>query len=116
LDVPVTWQKAITSRYKKPGQYKDVSSYNWGIKDIQNSLGHFDLKIVKNNNQTLTYFNTDEYKFPAPKNWRERHGFEIPGLTDDRVKMIQKYFLPSGEYVNRNGLYSFPSLSSMIME
>ena len=31
LDVPVTWKRAITPRYKKPGQYKDVSSNDQGI-------------------------------------------------------------------------------------
>jgi len=31
LDVPVTWKRAITPRYKKPGQYKDVSSNDQAI-------------------------------------------------------------------------------------
>jgi hypothetical protein len=80
-----------------------VSSYNWGIKDIQNSLGHFDLKIIRNNNATQTYYITDVYKFPAPKRQRERHGFQIPGLTDGRVKFAQEHLLPTTEYFTKNG-------------
>lgn len=103
LEVPLTWQQAITARYKKPGHYREVSPYNWGMKDIQNSLGHFDLKVVKNSNQTLAYFITDEYKFPAPKNQRQRHGFQVPGLTDDRAAYIRTHLLPADVYTNRNG-------------
>lgn len=103
LDVPPDWQKAIADRYRRPGIFRNVSPYNWGMKDIQNALGHFDLKVVSNPDRSLTYFISDEYKFPAPVSQRERHGFQLPGLTDERVKFAQQYLLPTAEYRTRQG-------------
>jgi hypothetical protein len=72
------------------------------MKDLQNSLGHFDLRITKNKDGSLVYRITDEYKFPPPNSQRERHGFQVPGLSDARAKQLQGA-LPTDEYKASGG-------------
>jgi hypothetical protein len=80
LDMPQDWAEKIASKYKKKGTRRDVSSYDWGIPDMKNSLGHFDLTIDDIAGGGKLYTVTDKYYFPyKPKDkWEQgRHGFEV---------------------------------------
>jgi hypothetical protein len=105
FDVPKEWQQRIAQLYPKPGIYKNVSSYEWGIRDLKNALGHFHLKVRLNNDGSKQYVITDRYQFsykPNDKFQRGRHGFELPGLDSQRAERIRK-LLPDTEYQNPGG-------------
>ena len=79
FEMPATWQETIASKYKKKGSFKDVNAYNWGIPDMKNSLGHFDLKVEEIAGGGKLYTVTDKYHFPATvgKGKAVFHGFEV---------------------------------------
>jgi hypothetical protein len=73
LDMPQDWAEKIASKYKKKGTRRDVSSYEWGIPDMKNSLGYFDLTIDDIAGGGKLYTVTDKYYFPyKPKDkWEQ---------------------------------------------
>lgn len=78
LELPETWKQTIASKYKKKGTYRDVSGYNWGIPDMKNSLGHFNLTVEDIEGGGKRYTVTDRYHFPATaKGKAVQHGFEV---------------------------------------
>ncbi|WP_185938299.1 eCIS core domain-containing protein [Geodermatophilus aquaeductus] len=81
LDMPREWAMKIASAYKRPGRYKEVKrAYAWGIPDMRNSLGTFDLEITGDGSGGKVYTVTDRYSFPYMENdkWqRGRHGFQV---------------------------------------
>jgi RHS repeat-associated protein len=105
FSVPEAWQKKISEKFKKPGIYKEVDPYEWGLYDLRNTLGHFDLEVKKNVDGGLRYIVTDRYTFgykEHDKNQTGRHGFQVPGLSDQKAEIIQK-LLPDDIYDNPGG-------------
>jgi hypothetical protein len=98
--VPEPWQQEIIKRYSKKasGVYKNENSYNWGNKNLRNSLGHFDLEIIENPDHSKTYIIKDRYHFPYMNDKGEiiRHGFQI---TDETACILAQY-LPTIKYEN----------------
>ena len=78
LVMPETWKQTIASKYKKKGSFRDVSAYKWGIPDMKNSLGHFDLTVEEIAGGGKLYTVSDKYHFPAEvKGKAVHHGFEV---------------------------------------
>ncbi len=105
FDVPREWQIAIAHNYRKPGKYKDVSTYSWGMGDLKNALGHFNLEITQDVSGDKVYTITDHYTFPfkaKDKKQMMRHGFEVPA-TPKSAAMLNQYVLPSTPYQNPGG-------------
>ena len=78
LEVPAEWQQKIAKQQTRPGRHRDVSAYGWGIPDMKNSLGHFDLEIETIAGGGKLYTITDRYQFPAFVDGKPvHHGFEV---------------------------------------
>ena len=83
LVVPGDWQHKIAEKKKRAGTYHDVSAYDWGIPDMKNSLGHFDLEIEEIAGGGKLYTVTDRYHFPAFVDGKAvHHGFEVDFFGD----------------------------------
>ena len=77
--VPPLWQDEIGKRYKGRSGKLKVNPYNWGVFDIQNTLGHFDLMITREKDGSTSYEIEDYYQFPYKDDAGKiiRHGFEV---------------------------------------
>jgi hypothetical protein len=86
--VPLSWQEEIIKRYGGRQGKSKVDPYNWGVFDLQNSLGHFDLTIHLEPDGSRTYLVEDYYHFPYTNDKGKpiRHGFEIDAQSAQRLK------------------------------
>jgi hypothetical protein len=95
--VPLAWQEEIEKRYrdKAPGRYL-VNPYKWGVYDLQNSLGHFELTIVRNADGSRTYTLDDVYEFPYFDDDGKliSHGFG----ADPKLEGLASGLLPATTY------------------
>lgn len=106
--VPMDWQEAIrrnwkTSikkeyKFKEPNKYR-IGPYHWGVPDLRNALGHFNLTVTDRE-----YIIEDVYEFyyRTDKGQVVRHG---PCLTEDdetgaRMQRLAKTLLPQKAYKN----------------
>jgi hypothetical protein len=103
-ELPRPWKDLIIRKTRgRFGMHKDVSSYDAGLYDMQNSLGHFDVEISSMGGGKRLYKITDEYKFGFKKGDRQaRHGFPLSDLSERSLSAI-KAMLPSGKYWNPGG-------------
>jgi hypothetical protein len=105
-EIPKEWQDWIVKTTGgRPGLHKELSPYNVRIYDLQNSLGHFDVRVSRNKDATTTYAISDVYKFgfkEHDKTQRGRHGFPL-GKLDNSTMSVLKHLLPSDEYRNPGG-------------
>lgn len=94
----------IAKRFPSPGHHNNVNSYDWGIPDIRNGLGHFNLDVVDHGDRML-YFVTDRYKFPArdEKGKSIRHGFQVGKLSDRVVAELGRKLSLLGEHEREGG-------------
>ena len=86
--VPLPWQEEISKHCEgRQGKFK-VNPYNWGVFDMQNSLGHFDLTARSEADGSKTYLIEDYYCFPYTDERGKliRHGFEIDSQAAQRLK------------------------------
>lgn len=80
LAMPPAWAETIAAKKPRTGTFKDVSAYNWGNRDMKNSLGHFSLEVEEIAGGGKLYTVTDRYWFPFKPNDKDelgRHGFEV---------------------------------------
>jgi hypothetical protein len=103
-NIPTAWKELIIKKTgARPGHHRDVSSYDAGLYDMQNSLGHFDVDVTPMGNGEKLYSIADEYKFGFKKgDRRARHGFPL-GEMGDRSLWLLKKMLPSESYWNPGG-------------
>ena len=109
LEVPQEWIDKIAQVHRKPGTFKDVSSYAWGIPDMKNSLGHFDLTVTPVAGGSMLYEIHDKYWFPYKPNDKKqtgRHGFEVDffgALPVEAQKTINDSLAALGTWHNPGG-------------
>jgi hypothetical protein len=55
-EIPQQWRDWIVKQTKgRPGNYKNLNPYGKGMYDLQNALGHFDVKVAKGKDGKKTY-------------------------------------------------------------
>lgn len=103
-EIPQTWKDMIIRKtHGRVGHFKDISSYDVGLYDMQNSLGHFDVDVVSMGGGEKQFKISDEYKFGFKKgDRRARHGFPLGDLSERSLSVI-KAMLPSDTYRNPGG-------------
>jgi hypothetical protein len=103
-NIPTAWQDFIVKKtHAKPGRYKDVSGYDVGLYDLQNSLGHFDVDVTPMGGRENLYAITDTYAFGFKRgDHLARHGFPLQNLSDTSINLLRK-ILPDDIYWNPGG-------------
>jgi RHS repeat-associated protein len=102
-EIPRQWQDWIVrDTHGKPGLHH-MNPYDKGMYDLQNTLGHFDVNVVKNKDGSKTYNLSDYYDFPAPSSERERHGFGVSDLKGWKLFAVMG-MLPWTVYQATTGL------------
>src|SRR5258708_3521180 len=93
-EIPEVWQKWIFKQTGgHVGTYKDLSPYNAGIYDLQNSLGHFSVRVTAGDNHLRIYELTDTYEFgftPHDRRQQGRHGFPLGHLSPFELESIRR--------------------------
>lgn len=102
-DVPKDWQDLVVRQtHGRAGKYRGLSSYDQGVYDMQNALGHFDVDVTPMGNGENLYSISDYYVFGYKKNDRQsRHGFPLD--LSERMQSIVKSMLPTQTYQNPGG-------------
>lgn len=104
--IPETWQEWIVKQTRaRPGTYKDLSPYDVGIYDLQNSLGHFDVVVTRQSPKVRVYRIHDVYQFgfkPQDRKQQGRHGFPLGDLDPDTMRAL-RWLLPGTRYCNPGG-------------
>jgi len=105
-ELPQVWQDWI---YKQTsghvGTYKNLNPYNAGIYDLQNSLGHFNVRVTAVDQRVRTYEISDTYEFGFTHHDRRqqgRHGFPLGKLSPFELESIRR-LLPKTTYHNPGG-------------
>lgn len=103
-ELPRAWKDLIIRQTgRRVGKHKDVSSYDAGLYDMQNSLGHFDVEVVSMGGGEKQYKIHDEYKFGFRKGDRQaRHGFPLGNIGERSLSAVGA-MLPAGTYRNPGG-------------
>jgi hypothetical protein len=103
-ELPFPWQDLILkATHGRAGYYRDVSSYDVGLYDMQNALGHFDVGVKAMGGGEMLYSIHDEYQFGFRKGDKQaRHGFPLGEMSDVTLSALGK-MLPSDEYWNPGG-------------
>jgi hypothetical protein len=103
-EVPSAWQDWIVKQTGgKPGVYKELSPYNAGILDLRNTLGHFEVSVIRNPDGSKTYQISDRYEFGFKRNdtkQESRHGFPV---DESERRLLEKVPWPTGTYRNPGG-------------
>ncbi|NJD06635.1 MAG: hypothetical protein FIA97_09075 [Methylococcaceae bacterium] len=104
--VPAPWQDWIVKATgERPGLHRDLNPYNSGLFDLRNSLGHFDVNVTANADNSKSYAITDTYQFGFKANDKAqqgRHGFPLGSLNEWELAALRR-LLPDGEYNNPGG-------------
>ncbi len=105
-DIPEPWQKWIERATKRRVGRFELSSYNSGLYDLRNSLGHFRVTVSAAPDGRLRIFRIDDvYQFgfrPNDVEWRGQHGFPLSHLSPESIARLRQ-FLPDIEYRNPGG-------------
>jgi len=107
--IPPEWQRWIVrSTNARPGKHH-LDPYHAIpiIPDLKNSLGHFDVTVKEKSGVRVKAYEIqkDSYHFGYKLhdvNRTHRHGFELPFLSDDKIKEV-KALLPTRKYRNPGG-------------
>jgi hypothetical protein len=105
-NIPAPWQDWIVQvTGGRPGLHRDLNPYDSNLFDLRNSLGHFDVNVTVNGDNSKSYAITDTYQFgfiANDKAQRGRHGFPLGALNDWELAALRR-LLPEQQYANPGG-------------
>jgi hypothetical protein len=105
-EIPEDWQNWIIKATKgKPGKHSNLNPYNSGIFDLRHALGHFDVIVTVQKDDSRLYEIQDTYQFgftPHDRDQRGRHGFALGQLDENTIHVIE-FVLPADEHRNPGG-------------
>ena len=102
-EIPADWQDWIVKQLKnkKDGKQHPLSPYNDGPADLRETLGGFNVEIIKNSDGTRTYKISDTYNFeftPEEIKKKTQHGRVVEWMGPTTIRYMNNYLATLGEY------------------